>query len=74
MTDDYVAEKDQFLLTIPPFNKRSFRSKHFELCNLMHDGRKQHYYLVHNVGKVQITLSNILSSSDISTKSQGRHS
>ena len=36
---------------------------------------KKHEYLVHNVaGKVQITLSNILSSSDISTKSQGRHS
>ena len=42
MTHDYVAQKDQFLLTILPFNKRSFRSNHFELCNLMHVGRKQH--------------------------------
>ena len=63
MTHDYVAQKDQFLLTILPFNKRSFRLNHFELCNLMHVGRKQHI--------LQITLSNILSSSDISTKSQG---
>jgi hypothetical protein len=44
MTHDYVTQKDQFLLTILPFNKRSFRSNHFELCNLirMHVGRKQH--------------------------------
>ena len=42
MKHDYVGQKDQFLLTILPFNKRSFRSNHFELCNLMHVGRKQH--------------------------------
>ena len=45
MDDDtlsYVTQKDQFLLTSLPFNKRLFRSNHFELCNLMRVGRKQH--------------------------------
>jgi hypothetical protein len=36
------AQKDQFLLTILLFNKRSFRSNHVESCNLMHVGSKQH--------------------------------
>jgi hypothetical protein len=35
MTHSYVTQKDQFLLTSLPFNKRPFRSNHFELCNLM---------------------------------------
>jgi hypothetical protein len=42
MTHSYVTQKDQFLLTSLPFNKRPFRSNHFELCNLMRVGRKQH--------------------------------
>ena len=72
MTHSYVTQKDQFLLTSLPFNKRPFRSNHFELCNLMRVGRKQDNYIVYNLEKVQITLSNIQSSSDISIKSQGR--
>jgi hypothetical protein len=66
---DDVTQKDQFLLTSLPFNKRLFWSNHFELCNIMRVGREQH--LVYNFEKVQITLSKILSSSDISIKSQG---
>ena len=42
MTHSYVTQKDQFLLTSLPFNKRPFRSNHFELCNIMRVGRKQH--------------------------------
>jgi hypothetical protein len=34
-TNDYVTQKDQFLLTSLPFNKRPFCSNHFELCNPM---------------------------------------
>ena len=68
-TNDYVTQKDQFLLTSLPFNKRLFGSNHFELCNFM---RKQHIVFVYNFEKVQITLSKILSSSDLSIKSQGR--
>ena len=71
MTHSYVTQKDQCLLTSLPFNKRPFRSNNFELCNLIRVGRKQHN-IVYNFEKVQITLSNIHSSSDISIKSQGR--
>ena len=48
MTHSYVTQKDQFLLTSLPFNKRPFRSNHFELCNLMRVGRKQHILLYIN--------------------------
>jgi hypothetical protein len=41
-TNNYVTQKDQFLLTSLPFNKRPFCSNRFELCNLMRVGRKQH--------------------------------
>ena len=71
MTHSYVTQKDQFLLTSLPFNKRPFRSNNFELCNFMRVGRKQHI-LFTTFWKVQITLSNIHSSSDITIKSQGR--
>jgi hypothetical protein len=39
---DYVTQKDQFLLTSLPFNKRPYCSNHFELYNHMRVGRKQH--------------------------------
>jgi hypothetical protein len=39
---DYITQNDQFLLTSLPFNKIPFCSNHFELCNLMRVGRKQH--------------------------------
>ena len=42
------------------------------ICNLMRVGRKQRSYLVCNFEKAQITLSKILISSNISTKSKGR--
>jgi hypothetical protein len=38
-TNDYVTQKDQFLLTSLPFNN------YFELCNFKRVGRKQHNYL-----------------------------
>jgi hypothetical protein len=65
-TNDYVTQKDQFLLTSLPFNN------YFELCNFKRVGRKQHNYLVYNFGKVPISLCKILSSGCISIKSQGR--
>ena len=44
MDDDTLLchSKGPILLTSLPFNKRPFRSNHFELCNLMRVGRKQH--------------------------------
>jgi hypothetical protein len=42
-THDYITQNDQFLLTSLAFNKkRPLCSNHFELCNLMRVGRKQH--------------------------------
>ncbi len=71
---DYVTQKDQFLLTILPFSmllaKDRFCSNHFELCNIMRDGRIKTTYLVYNFEKEQKVLSKILSSRDISIKSQ----
>jgi hypothetical protein len=43
-TNYYGTQKDQFLLTGLPFNKRPvlLESNHFELCYIMRVGRKQH--------------------------------
>ena len=54
---------------VSTFNKRPFCSNYFELCNLVRAGRKQHVY---NFEKAHITLSKILNSSNVSTKSKGR--
>jgi hypothetical protein len=64
---DYDTQKDQFLLTILPFNERPVLicSNHFELCNLMRVGHKQHIF--------HVSLApTILSSGSIFIKSQAR--
>ena len=67
----FVTQKEQFLLTSLPCNKRPFCSSYFELCNLMRVGGKQHIF-VYIFEMVPISLSKLFSSRDISIKSQGR--
>ena len=58
---DYVTQKDQFLLT-----SLLFCPNHFELCDFVRIRRKQHILSTdYNFLKSQITVSKILSSSDL---------
>ena len=67
------TQKDQFLLTSLPFNKRPFRSNHFALqCNLIRVGRKQRVWSCLQLWESTDNAFYIKSSLAISLKSQGR--